>query len=169
MFMVPEKVLRSYFDKYDGDGSGHLSFREAKKLVYDMGYYIDDDAARLFFAAVDTSHDGKLSWDEFRKAYAKKAETVQQMKVIETDEGRQAVEYFRYFDKDSSGVLDKEEFRALWQDLEKYVSQRSIPPNPFTRYNLNKGKSFNQALGVLDATGDGKIQFNEFMSFMGYS
>eukprot|EP01126_Amoeba_proteus_P055066 TRINITY_DN680_c0_g1_i2.p1 TRINITY_DN680_c0_g1~~TRINITY_DN680_c0_g1_i2.p1 ORF type:complete len:156 (-),score=26.87 TRINITY_DN680_c0_g1_i2:80-547(-) len=155
MFMVPEKVLRSYFDKYDGDGSGHLSFREAKKLVYDMGYYIDDDAARLFFAAVDTSHDGKLSWDEFRKAYAKKAETVQQMKVIETDEGRQAVEYFRYFDKDSSGVLDKEEFRALWQDLEKY--------------NLNKGKSFNQALGVLDATGDGKIQFNEFMSFMGYS
>ena len=63
----------------------------------------------------------------------------------------QASNYFRYFDKDGSGVLDKPEFAKLHADLVK---------------NKLTTKTLDQAIADLDTNNDGKVEFNEYIEWL---
>lgn len=58
--------------------------------------------------------------------------------------------YFRSFDKDNSGVLDRKEFEQLCKSMEA------------GGYNL---KRLNFRMDALDKNGDGQINFNEFINY----
>ena len=69
----PEAVHRAAFDAIDGDGSGVITFAEFKQSIVDVNemlpenkrIVITDEALRAKIAALDSSKDGKVSWDEY--------------------------------------------------------------------------------------------------------
>lgn len=66
----------------------------------------------------------------------------------------QASEYFRFFDKDHNGTIDREEFKDLHADLVK---------------NKLTTKNFESCLEDLDTNKDGVIQFNEYIGNISFS
>jgi Ca2+-binding EF-hand superfamily protein len=62
-----------------------------------------------------------------------------------------ASQYFAYFDKDKSGVLERHEFKAFYEDLVR---------------NKLTSKSFDEFVEDLDTDRDGKIQFNEYIDWL---
>lgn len=64
----------------------------------------------------------------------------------------QAVQYFRYFDRDNSGSLDRAEFQEMWTDMARYGLADGPAPEAFQR---------------IDNNGDGFVKFDEYLLFMG--
>merc|ERR1719197_2021066 len=62
-----------------------------------------------------------------------------------------AVTYFKHFDKDGNGVIDRDEFKSLHADLVK---------NKVTEKNLQDSWT------ELDADGDGSITHNEYLDWL---
>lgn len=64
---------------------------------------------------------------------------------------------FDHFDKDGSGFLERHEFRAcllsLGQDMPATVAEGEADPE------------FERVMGIVDPNGDGKISYDEFISF----
>ena len=62
-----EAALRRLFDEFDTDKSGSISNSDLRKLINDAGFGDDvsDDEIEQLIARVDTSGDGKVSFDEF--------------------------------------------------------------------------------------------------------
>jgi Ca2+-binding EF-hand superfamily protein len=63
----------------------------------------------------------------------------------------QAIEFFKYYDKDMSGDIDREEFKPVYKSLIK------------AGYNLG---GLDQAIATLDESGDGKVSLNEYVSWL---
>lgn len=53
----------------DRDGSGSLCFRELQALLVALNIVITDKVLRAKFEKFDTSKDGELSLDEFRRLF----------------------------------------------------------------------------------------------------
>jgi len=66
-----EASLRKLFQAMDVDGSGYLTKDDLKKLLKDAGYANEISDAELgkLIAKVDTSGDGKVSFEEFVAAF----------------------------------------------------------------------------------------------------
>eukprot|EP01130_Rhizamoeba_saxonica_P007062 TRINITY_DN282_c0_g1_i1.p1 TRINITY_DN282_c0_g1~~TRINITY_DN282_c0_g1_i1.p1 ORF type:complete len:166 (+),score=40.73 TRINITY_DN282_c0_g1_i1:244-741(+) len=148
---TPEMVIRSHFQKYDKNGNGTLELEEVREISYDLGYYLSDDEIRLLMASVDKQGDGHISFEEFCKAW-KKTGKEQYMNHIESDAGRQAIQYYRYFDADNTGTLSISEFNGLWNDLKRY----NLVPQDTTAET---------ALETLDNDDDGCVRFNEYVEY----
>jgi len=75
--MADEAKLKEAFAKFDKDGSGYIEGDELKEALKSALENCDDDIsddkideyADKVMAAVDTSGDGKISFDEFAKAF----------------------------------------------------------------------------------------------------
>ena len=62
-----EAALRELFNEFDTDNSGFISPENLRQLINDAGYadqVTDDDITELI-SRVDTTGDGKISFDEF--------------------------------------------------------------------------------------------------------
>jgi len=62
-----DELLWKEFTKVDKDRSGYLSKRELDQLLKGVG------CADLVFSQVDTTHDGKISFDEFRNHFRRRS------------------------------------------------------------------------------------------------
>lgn len=61
-----KEELKAAFDELDVDSSGSLEFKDLKTLVTKFDIKdVDDDALKKIIEAVDTSGDGKVSFEEF--------------------------------------------------------------------------------------------------------
>jgi Ca2+-binding EF-hand superfamily protein len=58
---------------------------------------------------------------------------------------------FKSYDKDGSGVIEKNEFAPVYADLSKLC---------------NIGKSADDTFKEIDQNGDGKISFNEYVDYL---
>ena len=59
--------LRRTFKRLDTDGSGYITAEDIRKLVNDagLGDEVTNEQIDEVIASVDTSGDGKVSWEEF--------------------------------------------------------------------------------------------------------
>lgn len=101
---------------------------------------------------IDVNGDGKITYDEFLKWWRSE----DKFGKLQLDDGQlllfqRAATYFRYFDKDQNGVVDRQEFKDLHADLVKH--------------NLTD-KSYEACLADLDINNDGVIQFNEYIDWL---
>ena len=66
-FPSSERALRRLFDEFDSDNSGFISPSDVRKLINDAGFGDDvsDEEINDRIARVDTTGDGKISFDEF--------------------------------------------------------------------------------------------------------
>jgi len=122
-------------------------------MMYDLGYYMTAEEFQLsVFDRFDKSGDKELCFDEFKKVWHKINSILDVAKVLDTPEGKQAVEYFQYYDKEGNGHLNHDEFKAMFENL--------------VTYNLTNGHTCDEVLNTVGK--DGKIDFNEYLQFMGY-
>lgn len=62
--ITPEQ-MRALFSSYDADASGLIDRVEFEALLADLGEVLDDAETTAALAAIDTSADGNISFDEF--------------------------------------------------------------------------------------------------------
>eukprot|EP01087_Luapelamoeba_hula_P009542 TRINITY_DN2469_c0_g1_i1.p1 TRINITY_DN2469_c0_g1~~TRINITY_DN2469_c0_g1_i1.p1 ORF type:complete len:209 (+),score=43.80 TRINITY_DN2469_c0_g1_i1:44-670(+) len=144
-------LARRVFDKYDADGSGAIDKKEFVDMCYDLGYYLSRTELEIAIKLVDRDGSGTIDFDEFYKWWTTDERfTKFQLDDKMVDRMQQVSRYFRFFDKDRSGVLDKEEFRRCYADLTK---------NGMTK------RSFDDCFNEIDTDGNGSIEFNEFVEW----
>lgn len=147
---VPDIVVKSLFYKYDTDGSGRLAKKELMTLLKeDLG--MEDDQAQACFMLVDKDGGGDLSFDEFI-AWLRSGDGLAN---IDNSSRyyyiQRAIALFKKYDKDGNGTIDREEFKSLMKSL-----------------GHNDEAQYDSALKELDTSGDGKISFPEFLTWLNW-
>jgi calmodulin len=61
--------LRSAFRQFDQDGSGYIQADELENIMYKMGKRYSKAEINAMVKALDTSGDGKISFEEFAKIF----------------------------------------------------------------------------------------------------
>jgi len=148
----PPSLAQRVFTKYDKDMSGAISVDEFKEMVMDMGHHLSDAELQVAVTQIGKDGSGNISFANFEKWW-KNSDRFEKLHLSDAEHEAllQAVNYFRYFDKDGSGSLDRKEFPSLYADLVK---------NNFTKLSLEK------CLGDLDKNHDGLISFNEYVDWL---
>lgn len=57
--------LHVAFRKFDQDGSGYIQANELENIMHKMGRRVNKSEIDAMVKALDTSGDGKISFDEF--------------------------------------------------------------------------------------------------------
>mmetsp|Transcript_97654 Transcript_97654/g.172992 ORF Transcript_97654/g.172992 Transcript_97654/m.172992 type:complete len:164 (+) Transcript_97654:99-590(+) len=151
MSALPEAVLKSYFKKYDTDGSGTIGKTELCSLAYDLGVHIEHEG--IAFKALDTDDSGKVTFEEFARWFNDVSMFGSSGSATEVLEACDAypewmewlIATFRYYDTDKTGTITAAEFQKLCED-----------------YPFSKPPSWKE----VDADGDGQCELNEFMKWV---
>ena len=148
---VPQVVIKSIFSKYDKDGSGRLEKKEVLAMMGDLG--LDEKQAELCFMMLDKDGNNNVSEKELMD-WLRAGEGY---KVVDDPNRysflRRVADAFKRYDKDGSGVIDKNEFRALLAAVGK--DWRSCDDSVIEK-----------ALSVVDKDGSGTVSFTEFLDWM---
>ena len=149
---VPEIVVKSLFQKYDVDGNGCLGKDEMLTMLRDdLGCKPDQAQACIFM--VDKDGSGELSFDEFILWFRSE----EGFKNIDNSSRyhtiKKAIELFKQYDKDGNGTIDREEFKELFKQFKQSNADDS---------------QLDSALQALDTSGDGKISFPEFLTWLNW-
>lgn len=147
---VPDIVVKSLFQKYDTDGSGRLGKKEVLTLLKDdLG--MKEDQAQAQYMLMDKDGGGDLSFDELcvwlRSGQGfKNIDNSSRYYIIQ-----KAIAEFKKYDKDGNGTIDKDEFKSLMRSL-----------------GYSDESKFDNSMGALDTSGDGKISFPEFLAWLNW-
>jgi len=64
-----KQELLGAFKKFDTDGNGFITSRELHEILSRMGRHLSRSEVEAMIKALDTSGDGKLSFDEFCRLF----------------------------------------------------------------------------------------------------
>ncbi|XP_065643216.1 troponin C, skeletal muscle [Hydra vulgaris] len=146
---APDIVIKSLFSKYDQDNSGFISMKELSNLLTD-DLDLSPEQVETYVLLLDKDANGKLSFNEF-KAWLKSGEKFE----IVTDTSRfyimqKAVEYYKKYDLDGSGWLDRDEFSKLHYEVG------------------GNSQNLECALQSMDKDNNNKISFFEFLKWLNW-
>lgn len=133
---------QKFFEDADVDGSGFLSQDELIGALRRNGYSGDDDKIKSMFDTVDFSGDNKISLDEYLAAMG-------QLSPQQHKEARLR-SVFRQFDKDGSGVIDRSELDAVFNELGKDFDDDELQ----------------RMIGLADQDASGTLDYEEFISYV---
>lgn len=137
---------RSVFKKYDKDRSGTISPDEFAELCYDMGKTFDDaEERKLVVSLLDSDGDGEVSFKEFFRWW--KSHKDKFFVSSYSEDVKAAIYYFKKFDADLSGKLDRTEYAAMCTEMGWDT------------------RDIDASMKYLDTDGDGEISFNEFLTW----
>ncbi|XP_065843021.1 calmodulin-like protein 3 [Oscarella lobularis] len=141
------------FKKYDLDESGFIDTKELKKMVYDLGHKMTQTELVAATQILDKNNDGRISYKEFSDWWNSGSDRFSSLELTEEAEQRltAAIDFFKFYDKDHSGDIDRKEFRAVYDSLKK------------AGHSLG---SFDDALASLDTSGDGLVSLNEYVNWL---
>ena len=145
-------LVKRIFSKYDKNLNGTLCQSEFADLCYDLGYHLSYEETMVCWRKLDTDGSGAISFDEFEKWW-KTEDRFKKLQLTpeESQTLNSAITYFKYFDKDGSGRLDRTEFKSCYADL--------------ARHKLTN-KTFEECWEDLDTDKDGLISFNEYVDWL---
>jgi len=151
MFGPPKPVYEIMFTKYAGN-DGRMDAHEFQRLCFGLGYALTDEEQALALKVLDADGSGMLELAEFKDWWKREDrwESIQ-LQGFELEKRKQAAETFNQFDPDRTGSVDKANFPALYNDLKA---------KNLTHHSQEK------AMENLDASGDGRIQFKEYIEYL---
>jgi len=103
-----QQELQEQFKLLDSDGSGTISSREFRHLLWEQGYTVGPETVEEIFSEVDEDGSGLIEFAEFKKA----------VQVVRTQHGftrKEIEELFRVFDRydtDKSGEISADELAS---------------------------------------------------------
>lgn len=145
-------LSRILFDKYDADRSGSIGAAEFRHLLMDFGRYFGDEEIGFAVREIDRDGSGAIEYDEFVRWWS----ASERFASISKDDDaldccRFTAQAFRKYDADGDGSISRDEFAALHSEL------------------VSKGltsRSAERTLADVDSSLDGRIQFNELVSWL---
>jgi len=148
----PLPVSRIVFNKYDGEGLGLIDSAHFGALCYDLGHFLSQDEVAFAVGMLDTSGDGKISYEEF-VVWWKSEDRFARFNLSEeaAEQFRTAAEYFQNYDADKSGSIDSTEIVSLRDDLTA------------CGFDFGTAEDFRREL---DSDGNGVISFNEYIDWL---
>ena len=61
--------LRTAFQQFDQDGSGYIQAQELQNILQKMGRHVSKSEIDGMINSLDSSGDGKISFDEFQRLF----------------------------------------------------------------------------------------------------
>jgi Ca2+-binding EF-hand superfamily protein len=139
---------RKAFSDADKDGSGYLDPQEFQALCWKLHGSISPEEIAASFSRIDTSGDGRVSFDEFHLWWASdECMSLRQRlnasagiddtwdtsdleaRMMEKRRGMDEVRLRRQFervDEDGSGIVEYPEFRRLCRTLAAHLSEEEV-------------------------------------------
>lgn len=140
------------FNKYDSNGDGTIDKDEFHDMCYALGHYLDGETFEVAWTEVEADGSGSISYDEFATWWSSDDRWAHlQLSDEEIANLAQVHSYFKYYDIENSGQLNKDEFRGVYNYMKE------------SGYDVN---SFDAVLNEIDTSGDGLINYNEFIVWM---
>ncbi|KAF5777688.1 putative protein kinase CAMK-CDPK family [Helianthus annuus] len=134
------KGLKQMFNNMDTDGSGSITYEELKTGLSKLGSRLAEAEIQQLMEAADVDKNGTIDYIEFITA------TMHRHKLDREENLHRA---FRFFDKDDSGYITRDELR-----------------HAMTEYGMGDEATINEVLDDVDTDKDGKINFEEFVTMM---
>jgi len=128
--------LRQQFLALDSHNRGTITHQEMKQVLEDT-YHIDCDEAEALFRSLDTNNDNEIDYSEFLAAALQARVKVHEDMLRKT---------FHRFDQDECGRITD-------------VDLREVLGSHF------EGMDVTELIREVDTTGDGKINYDEFLAY----
>jgi len=125
-----------WFKAVDTDGSGTLAYSELNDFLTTQRGYTDKQVETIFDTA-DTSGDGQITLDEYKKVMTSTPQNVHSESALRR--------VCKSFDKNGDGTIDKAELKAVFDELGRDLSDSDIE----------------RIMKMTDKDGDGSIDYNE--------
>ncbi|TVU45642.1 hypothetical protein EJB05_05133, partial [Eragrostis curvula] len=135
------EVIRDMFAIMDADKDGRVTLQELKAGLKKVGSKLAEPEMELLMEAADVNGNGYLDYGEFV------AITIHLQRLSNDDHLRTA---FLYFDKDSSGYIERAELADALADDSGDTDDAAL----------------NNVLREVDTDKDGRISFDEFVAMM---
>ena len=134
--------LKKLFEAFNLQKDGQISYQELKKGLKELKCCrISDEELCELFKSIDVDQNGKIDYTEFLAATIQKKIYLQEEKLFEA---------FCKFDKDDCGKIKKEELMSV------------LNADPQQEGEIEK------IIKEVDKTGEGSIDYKEFLEMMGY-
>eukprot|EP01126_Amoeba_proteus_P042932 TRINITY_DN467_c0_g1_i1.p1 TRINITY_DN467_c0_g1~~TRINITY_DN467_c0_g1_i1.p1 ORF type:complete len:160 (+),score=40.12 TRINITY_DN467_c0_g1_i1:77-556(+) len=134
------------FLKHDKDSSGTLNSSELRNLAYDLGRYLSDEDLAQAMKVLDKNGDGTISVSEFKAWWSSERWGSITISTEKQAQMEQLATSFREADVDNDGVLTKAEFDVVHKKLGLTTPLAEVH-------------------AAIDSDNDGKVCFNEFVSW----
>ncbi|XP_077987893.1 neo-calmodulin-like [Glandiceps talaboti] len=136
--------LKCTFDMFDKDKSGAISLEELGDMMRVYGQNPTEKELEVMLEKSDFNKNGVLDLDEFTALLA-------EYKVDPEEELAGFREAFNVFDRDHDGFIDASELRKVVTEIgEEKISE----------------KEFDEIMKEADSNNDGKIDCEEFITYM---
>ncbi|XP_057794903.1 calcium-dependent protein kinase 29 [Salvia miltiorrhiza] len=134
------KGLKQMFDNIDTDGSGTITYEELRTGLTKLGSKLNEAELQQLMEAADVDKNGTIDYVEFITA------TMHRHRLEKEENLYKA---FKYFDKDDSGFITRDELRQA-----------------MTQYGMGDEATIDEVLDDVDTDKDGKINYDEFVAMM---
>jgi calcium-dependent protein kinase len=134
------KGLKTMFANMDTDGSGTITYEELKSGLARLGSKLSEAEVKQLMEAADVDGNGTIDYIEFISATMNRHR-------IERDE--HLFKAFRYFDKDNSGHITRDELETAMKE-----------------YGMGDEATIKDIISEVDTDNDGRINYEEFCAMM---
>ena len=135
---MSSEEVKDLFDFYDKNRDGVLSQAEIASVLRALGANPSEAEVRELVRKYDTSGRESLNFQDFTMIYREATASPISQRELAT--------YFKFFDKDGSGRIDRDEFKSAMTSLGERLSEDEI----------------NTILEDADLNGNGELELEEF-------
>lgn len=139
------------FERYDFDHNGFISLDEFQAMLRDHGIDLRGTALELAHRELDTNGDRSISYEEFVAWKRNSAFESLSFDDAKLEQRKRLAETFDRFDEDGDGIIDREEFRLLYMELDDIGLVDCDQETLLQRIDRNNNR---------------QVEFNEFLYFM---
>nr|AFK09219.1 calcium-dependent protein kinase [Dunaliella salina] len=133
--------LKEMFHSIDTDNSGTISVEELHEGLRKKGSHVDPREAQYIMDSIDVNGNSRIDYEEFLAAT---------LHLTKLNREEQMINAFKFFDKDESGFITKDEIVRGLADLGEEANKDEV----------------NAIMSQADKNGDGKIDYEEFCIMM---
>ena len=136
------KEFKEAFDIFDVDGGGTITADELGEVMKSLGQKPTKAQLDAMVSEIDADGDGAIDFPEFL--------TMMLRKMNEGDPEKELRDVFMVFDKDKSGTISAEELKSVMKVIGEKLTDQEI----------------DDAIRLADTTGDGEVDYDEFINFV---